>query len=117
MSERVWGHEVRARTDEDMKRPSWWRDESPWNPPGCSHRKCGSLATHEGRYCYITGRAGRVTHRTPYYCEEHARAFAEKHGLQWPPTTEWPSRVRSGRDVTDSIVGGFIEAFKAGTER
>lgn len=48
----------------------------------CSMGRCEVPALYRCSYRYITGRGGRVAVARKYACSEHARRFAEKHGLR-----------------------------------
>jgi hypothetical protein len=55
-------------------------------PLTCSARHCQEPPNYYARYDYVTGRRGRITTASRYYCQAHAEAFARRHGFPWPPT-------------------------------
>jgi|GEM_PF-6625045 len=61
-------------------------------PLRCSAPRCQEPPNYYGRYDYVTGRRGRITTASRYYCLAHAEAFARTHGLAWPPTIGLPYR-------------------------
>lgn len=61
--------------------------------PGCSYtgrKGCDLEPRYEVSVSYVTGRLGRVTKRRKVLCEEHARAWAQAHGVELP---ELPARA------------------------
>jgi hypothetical protein len=48
---------------------------------GCAVRGCRGVPRFWGIYRYVTGRRGRVSLARRRLCEEHARRFAERHGV------------------------------------
>ncbi len=46
---------------------------------------CLEQALFRCSWDYVTGRQGRVSYADRQYCENHARKFAERHGLVFPP--------------------------------
>lgn len=43
------------------------------------HKTCPLKPEFVSRYCYVTGRAGRVTDRNQYWCRPHAEKWATDH--------------------------------------
>lgn len=58
--------------------------------PWCKRGGCDLEPRYAASYCYVTGRAGRVTSRVEALCEEHGRRFAARTGLELP---ELPARA------------------------
>jgi hypothetical protein len=59
---------------------------------GCRRRRLCTMgrrdheqpATHIATYSYVTGRAGRTSWASKRICDDHAAAFAKKHGIDLP---------------------------------
>lgn len=85
---RSWGYSVREMNNElAAYARRTWKEAQGTNAArycGCGVRNCRAVSTHLIRYCYVTGRAGRTSDQIKERCKDHARAFAEKHGLEWP---------------------------------
>ena len=52
----------------------------------CSAPRCPTAPAYYARYEYVTGRQGRITTASRYYCAAHAATFATTHQLVYPPT-------------------------------
>jgi len=69
--------------------PHWNRVAFPdtliWSP-SCSTSGCDQRPEFVSSYRYVTGRAGRVSSQRRFMCTAHAQAFAQKHGLELPPS-------------------------------
>lgn len=75
-----WGHTVRAMTPEEQA----WADKEFAHeryPRTCSAGKCDGRPTFVTTYRYVTGRGGRTSWAQRNLCEDHAIAFASKHGV------------------------------------
>lgn len=47
-------------------------------------RKCAETVLYACSYSYVTGARGKIATRRVARCEDHAKAFAEKHDLELP---------------------------------
>jgi hypothetical protein len=83
MSERSWGHYLLPVQPDEVKREAGM--PYPWRHRCRISRKCEQPTAYIVGYKYITGRAGRTSTREQTACEAHGKAFAEKHGLTFPP--------------------------------
>lgn len=73
------GHLVRRASHEETV---LWRE---YGASGCRHGHCREPATHVAEWDH-TSPAGKVTGRRVAWCERHARLWAGKWDLEWPPT-------------------------------
>lgn len=94
---RSWGHALR------LMEPS---EQAAYGGQGhkCAG-KCQNKATHETRYNYITGRAGRASTRRIPACAEHAQKFATRHGLDMP-TEATPGDMTPTQHMVRQFLGG-----------
>ena len=85
-----WGHEARRLTEAEIARLErqdehsaqvFGREGYDYNRT-CKTPRCAEHATHEIRYSYVTGRAGRVSWAAKNICTGHAEKFAAKHGIE-----------------------------------
>lgn len=87
---RSWGHEVRHLTEPELaalerqnRRGAeiFGREDYDYDVT-CKMPKCRDRATHEVRYRYVTGRAGRTSWAAKNACTSHAERFAAKHEIE-----------------------------------
>ncbi len=94
---RSWGHALR------LMEPG---EQTAYGGQGhkCAG-KCQNRATHETRYNYITGRAGRTSTRRTPVCQEHAQKFATNHSLVMPTEATPGDLTPPPRLVTPALGG------------
>lgn len=104
-----FGHYVRLLTDDeraDLRKmterygPRFYTCQNGRKP-----NRCEREALYWCGYKYVTGRAGRVSSAEKHRCEEHARKFADKHGLEMP-TASAPRPMRTGGDIVADVLAG-----------
>lgn len=107
---RSWGHEVRrlaeAEIAENERRDKhsaevFGRDDYRYNTL-CRMPKCKESATHQVRYSYVTGRAGRTSWAAKDVCTGHAEKFAAKHAVE---ITDAPPREHATQQAIRAAFG------------
>jgi hypothetical protein len=108
----AWGYTLRPFTaDELAYRSAWAIDYARAHPDAplptradhdaegrtlCQHSgKCREPASWHGTYCYVTGRAGRVSAARKTLCQAHADDWRTKHGAV---EVEGPGRPASAAE-------------------
>lgn len=72
-----WGFSVKPISDE------LGFLDFPDEPVACG-RKCESRVSHVITWWFSGGTSGRINRISQLSCTEHAKTFADRHGLKWP---------------------------------